>query len=462
MTGRGTAPADLLSAEVGKTLLLFALPTLGANLLQTLNGTLSLMWIGRLLGPEALGAALNVHILLFVLSAFVFGIGMAAMILIGQEMGRGDRDAARRAFGASLGLFVLAAVSAAAAAWALAPELLRILGLTGETAALALPYLRTILISTPGAFVMLLIMMALRATGDAVTPLRFTALLVLADALLNPLFIAGAGPLPALGIAGSGVSTVAATYLSLLCLVAFSYRRRWALCLRGAELRYLAPDPRIAQLLVRKGVPIGLQMIVAAAAALATLALVNRHGSTVTAAYGAVAQLWTYIQMPAMALAAAVSAMAAQAVGAGRRERLGEVARAGVLLGAAVTATLVLLSTWGSALAVGLFLPADSPVFAEARHIHLIGGWGFVLLAGTTALSGVLRSSGSVVAPLLISIVAMFPIRLGGAVMLEPFLGKDAIWWSFPIGFAAALGLTCLYYRFGSWRSRQMLNPATV
>ncbi|PWG68468.1 MATE family efflux transporter, partial [Enterococcus hirae] len=76
-------------------------------------------------------------------------------------------------------------------------------------------------------------------------------------------------------------------------------------------------------LMLRKGLPMGVQMIVVSGSMLAMMRLVNRQGVDTTAAFGATQQLWTYVQMPAMALGAAVSAMAAQNIGAGRWDRVG-------------------------------------------------------------------------------------------------------------------------------------------
>ena len=98
--------------------------------------------------------------------------------------------------------------------------------------------------------------------------------------------------------------------------------------LAGADLRMLRPDPRLLRIIVVKGVPMGLQMIVISVAALTVMGLVNGYGSRVAAAYGIAAQLWTYIQMPALAIGAAVSSMAAQNVGAGRWDRIGRIAGA--------------------------------------------------------------------------------------------------------------------------------------
>ena len=108
-----------------------------------------------------------------------------------------------------------------------------------------------------------------------------------------------------------------------------STSRDLPLRLRGAELRYLLPDPAILKTIVVKGFPMGLQMIVISMSALALIGLVNREGVDTTAAFGVAMQLWTYVQMPAMALGAAVSAMAAQNIGAGNWDRVGQITRSG-------------------------------------------------------------------------------------------------------------------------------------
>jgi hypothetical protein len=92
---------DLTQGPISKTLLLFALPTLGSNILQSLNGSINSIWVGRFLGEQALAATSNANIIMFLMFSAVFGFGMAATILIGQSMGRHDVEAARRAFGSA-------------------------------------------------------------------------------------------------------------------------------------------------------------------------------------------------------------------------------------------------------------------------------------------------------------------------------------------------------------------------
>src|ERR1700761_407404 len=98
---------DLTTGSIGRTLLLFALPTLGSNVLQSLNGSINAIWVGRFLGEDALAATSNANLVLFLMLAAGFGFGLAATILVGQNMGKRDIEAARRAMGTAVGLFVI-------------------------------------------------------------------------------------------------------------------------------------------------------------------------------------------------------------------------------------------------------------------------------------------------------------------------------------------------------------------
>ena len=152
-------------------------------------------------------------------------------------------------------------------------------------------------------------------------------LAVMLDAGLNPVFILGLGPAPKLGIAGSATATVIANYVGLIGLVIYIYCARPSAAAARQGARYLLPDRHPARRIVVKGLPMGLQMIVISFSALALIGLVNREGVDTTAAFGVAMQLWTYVQMPAMALGAAVSAMAAQNIGAGRWDRVNAITR---------------------------------------------------------------------------------------------------------------------------------------
>jgi putative MATE family efflux protein len=450
---------DLTTGPIGKTLIAFAVPTLVSSILQSLNGSINAIWVGRFLGESSLAATSNANLVMFLLMAFVFGSSMAATVLIGQAFGRKDIDGVRRVIGTAIGAFVPVAIAIGALGWLLSPALLHLLGTPPASAPLALAYLRVIFLAMPPILLAILLMMGLRGTGDALTPLWFMILAVVLDSGLNPVFILGLGPAPRLGIAGSATATVIANYGGLIGTLIYIYMRDLPIRLRGPEFRYLRPDGAILKTIVTKGLPMGLQMIVISSSALATLGLVNREGVETTAAFGVAMQLWTYIQMPAMALGAAASAMAAQNIGAGKWERVSAIARSGIVYNLIITGLLVALLAVADRPALALFLGGHSPALPIARHIQLLATWSFLLFGVTMVLFGTVRANGAVIGPLVILTIGLYPVRLGFALGLYPWLGADALWISFPVSSFANMAMAIAFYLHGGWRKGRMHVP---
>jgi Na+-driven multidrug efflux pump len=202
----------------------------------------------------------------------------------------------------------------------------------------------------------------------------------------------------------------------------------------------------------------GLQMLVISSSALVMISLVNGYGSQMTAGYGVASQLWTYVQMPALAIGASVSSMAAQNVGAGRWDRVSRIAVTGVGFNFLLTGALVALLYLFDHAALGLFLPREGEAMQVAQHINNIVAWSFVLFGVTMVLFGVVRSTGAVMAPLVVLFISMWRIRLPFAELLASRYGAEAIWWSFPLGTLVSVILALAYYRYGSWRKAHMLT----
>ncbi len=435
------------------------MPTLGSNILQSLNGSINSIWVGRFLGEQALAATSNANIIMFLMFSAVFGFGMAATILIGQSVGRGDIDGARRAFGSAIGLVTGGAVVIAALGWLFTPQILDLLATPGEAKGLAQDYLRVIFLGLPFAMFGVLIQMGLRGAGDSITPLWFMVLSVVVDSVFNPLLILGIGPFPRMGIAGSATATLIAGIVSSLGLLIYVYRRDLPIRLRGAELRYLLPERALVRTIVAKGLPMGAQMLVMSVSGLSMVGLVNRLGVDTAAAYAVSQQLWTYIQMPAMAIGVAVSSMAAQNIGAGRWDRVGAITRAGIIYNTAITVSVIMLIILFDRPVMALFIGADSAAIPIARDIQLIASWTFVMFGATMVMFSTVRANGATIPPLLILAVTLFPIRIGFAVIGQRWFGGDALWFAFPLSSAISLGLAALYYRYGRWRAGVLEVP---
>ncbi len=456
----GRNHALLVEGPILRTLVLFSLPILASSVLQSLNGSINAIWIGRLIGANALSASANATTLLFFLLAAGLGLGLAASILVAQGVGARNMDLVKRTIGTTLSFFILVSVVIGTAGIVETLPMLTAMGTPPEALPLASAYLQIIFLALPGLYLFTLAMMLLRGAGDARTPFIFMLIAAVLDVGLNPVLIQGLGPIPAMGIAGSAWATLIAQWASLLGLIAWMYRSRHFLTLRRNELHYLKLDSAILRSLVTKGVPMGLQMIVMSSSMILMISMVNRFGALTVAAYGACFQLWSYIQMPSFAVSGAVSSMAAQNVGAGRWDRVGRIALWGVVYNSFVTGGLVLLVTLIDRRAFTMFLGSESGAVAIARHIHAFASWSFILFGVSMVLSGVVRATGAVIAPLIILFVAMWLVRGPFAWLLIPSMGANAIWLSFPVGSLVSMLLTIAYYRFGNWRQAHMIASA--
>ncbi|MDR3510480.1 MAG: MATE family efflux transporter [Caulobacteraceae bacterium] len=455
------ARRNLTEGPITSTLLVFSLPVLGGNVLQTLNGTVNQFFVSHTpgLGVTAITALGNANTLMFLLMGAVFGISMASNILIAQAVGAGDLPQAKTVMGTAVTFFFAVSIALALIGWRLTPGILGAMHTPPAARDDAIIYLRIIFIAMPFMYFFMFLQMAQRGAGDSKTPFYFMVLAVLLEIGLNPCLIRGLGPFPRLGMAGSATATLVSQAISLVLLMVHLYRRRSVLMLRPSELHLLRPDMRILRALVLKGMPMGVQMLVMSGAAVVMLGFVNSFGALTAAAYAAASQVWAYVQMPGMAIGASVSSMAAQNIGAGRWDRVNRIAASGLASSTAITGAIAAVIYALGALSLFFLLPAGSPAIAVAVHINRMVLWSFVLFNATFALTGVVRSTGAVFPPLIILTVSMWLIRVPFASALTPHFGSEAIWWSFPLGTITSSVLTGLYFLFGGWRKARMLQP---
>ena len=450
-------PRDLTQGPIGRTLFVFALPILAGNVLQSLNGSVNAVWVGRFLGEQALTATANANNIMFFLIGAVFGVGMAATILVGQAIGAKDMAQAKRVIGTSATFFFCVSLVIALAGMPLSRHILVWMSTPPDALPLAEAYLRIIFMAVPFLYMFAFLSAILRGSGDTRTPFVFLLVAVVLDIVFNPLLIFGSGPFPEMGIAGSATSTLIANIIALAALILWLRHRRHPLWISRHENAVYKPDMAILRALVVKGVPMGLQMIVISLAMIMMISMVNAYGVDTTSAYGAALQLWTYVQMPAMAIGAACSSMAAQNVGAGRWDRVDATARTGTVFNFLMTGALIMPIIVFDHSTLSLFLPDGSAALEHGRHLNHIAVWSFLFFGVTFVVSGVVRATGAVVPPLLILGIALWGIRIPFAVLLRPALGVDAIWWSFPASALCAMLMSLAYYKWGGWRRAKML-----
>jgi putative MATE family efflux protein len=450
---RGTPVAPVGAPRaLWKTFLFFLAPMLLSNILQSLSGTINNIYIGQMIGVGALAAVSSFFPVMFFFIAFVIGLGAGASVLIGQAWGARDAAKAKAIAGTTLSVGILLGLAVALFGGAFTTPLLAFLGTPPDVLADSTRYARIMLIAMPGLFVFLLSTAMLRGVGDTITPLLTLLFSTAAGLIVTPALIRGWGGLPQLGVASGAWATVVGFVASTLWL-GWRLRRRGSPLAPDAEfIRHLRIDPKLLKAVLKVGVPTGVQMIVVALAEVALLSLVNSYGSSATAAYGAVNQVVAYVQFPAISIAITASILGAQAIGAGRADRLGAIAKTALLMNLVLTGGLVLLGYLFSRHLMGFFI-TSAPVIEIAQTLLHIMLWSLVIFGMASAISGIMRASGSVLVPTAISILCLIGIEVPVAWFMSHRIGLNGIWYAYPVTFGAMLLLQTTYYRL-VWRKK--------
>jgi putative MATE family efflux protein len=219
-------------------------------------------------------------------------------------------------------------------------------------------------------------------------------------------------------------------------------------------LRDLWPDWPTVRSIVRIGIPTGVQLVMVSLSEIAVISFVNRYGSDATAAYGAVNQVASYVQFPAISIGIAASIFGAQSIGAGRLDRLGGIIRSAVGLNYAIGGVLIATAYALSWVILGLFL-TQKHTLDIAHSLLMITLWSYLIFGNNAVLSGIMRSSGTVLWPTLLAILSIWAVEVPVAYYLSNLVGIDGIWIAYPVAFIANLCFQSVYY-FGFWKRRRI------
>jgi putative MATE family efflux protein len=300
----------------------------------------------------------------------------------------------------------------------------------------------------------------LRGLGDATTVVKILIMLAAFNIVFVPLFIRGIGPLPPQGVAGAAWGTALAAvatsvigYIYLLRFNPYINMRNWDYSL----------DWRIIREVFVIGVPASLQMIVVSLAGVIIIALVNRYGTSVTAAFGIGMQIDMLATIPFISIGMAATTIAGQNLGAQKMERVFQTLRVSVYFGLAValvcTAVLFIFPHYIGSIFLKESAESTRVLNIVRDYYHWIA-FIFPCFAVIFAIQGVLRSAGDTMALLALSFVAMFVIRIPLAYGLAGPGGfkQDGIWMAMVMSSALAVGLNWLYYKKGPWKEKRLLG----
>lgn len=434
------------------TFLRFLAPLMLSNALQSLFGTVSNVYLGQMIGVDALAAVSVFFPVMFFLFAFVMGLSTGATVLIGQAFGAGEHGKIKSVVGTTLAIGLLLSVSVALAGGIFSRQLMIALATPTDILDQASAYARIMLLTMPLGFIFLLMTAMIRGVGDVLTPLLALALSTTIGLILTPMLIRGLFGLPPAGITSPAWAAAIANALTLMALAAYLQRKKHALAPNAALLRHLRLDRAMLAKILGIGLPSAIGMVVMAIAELVLLGLVNGFGSNATAAYGAVNQVMGYTQFTAMSISIAVSILGAQAIGGGDRARLDAIVRTGLAFNIVLTGGLVALIYLAPRAVLGIFI-TDGAVLDLAKRLLDIALWSSVPFGLATVFSGAMRAAGVAFTPMLLSIFAIAVIELPAAVILSRTIGLEGVWAAYPIVFCAMFVLQMGYYLL-VWRRR--------
>jgi putative MATE family efflux protein len=377
-------------------------------------------------------------------------------VLIGQAWGARETHKVKAIAGTALALGLVLGAAIALLGGTLTGQMLRLLRTPPSVLADAIGYARLMMFAMPGLLVFILATQLMRGVGDTVTPLMALLISTTVSCALTPAFIQGWAGLPRLGVTSAAAASICAFVLALAFMAWYMRRKNHPLSPDLELLRALRIDPALLRLVVKIGLPTGMQVIVMSLAEIVLLSLVNGFGADATAAYGAVNQVVNYVQFPAISIAITASILGAQAIGAGRSDRLGAITLTGLKMNLAMTGGLVVLGYLLSRHLIGAFI-TSAPVVDMAQTLLHIMLWSTVVYGCAALLSGVMRASGAVLVPTAISIFCIAAIELPSAYALAGRFGLEGVWMAYPITFVAMLILQALYYQL-VWRKRKIVR----
>jgi putative MATE family efflux protein len=464
MTGR---PFDrsIVEGPIARAVWLIAWPTVLQNLIGGLQGVVDHALVGHFVGyagNAGIGVALQIFI---VVLAFVMSVFSGMGVLVARFAGANEPDKVNRTvYQAFLAALVLWGGVLAPLGWVLAPSLLGLVNAAPAVRAEALPFLRIMLVGSIGMLLFFMVSAALRAAGDARTPLRMGVLLTVLNIVCNVAFITGLGPLPRLGTAGAAVgSTVAGIVVSGLAVSLVFSGRLPVIWHRGMDWR---PDWRIIRELFRFGLPTGLQGIAMNVAGVLLLRFIGSlaQSAEAQAAYAVgYTELFSFITWTSVGLMGAAAVVAGQNLGAGRPERAvhGVHVAAGLGLGLAAVVGALFLTIPRPLLA--LFGMSDPVVVGLGTQLLAFLSVSGLFVTVALTYTGGLQGTGDTRSPLYISIVSQIVVPLGMCALFEATRGLQPadIWLAILLGHATRCALSVLRFRQGKWRAiRVEIEPA--
>jgi putative MATE family efflux protein len=447
---------SIVEGPIASAVWKLAWPTVLQNAIGGLQGIIDHALVGHLVGFEA-NAAIGVSWQIFlVVIVFISSIFTGMGVLVARFAGANDPDRVNRtvyqafltAVGMALGIM-------APLGYFFAPTLLELVNATPAVRAEALPYLRIMFLYSIGMLLFFMLGGALRAAGDARTPLRLGVAMTILNICLNIILISGMGPIPALGTRGAALGTVIAS-----CLV--SGTAVWMICAGKLVVHFprsmsWKPDWAIIRSLFRFGLPAGIQGVAMNVAGVLLLRFIGslEHSAEAQAAYAVgYAELFSLITWTSVGLMGAAAAVAGQNLGAGKPDRSMRAVHIAALIGLLVAATVGSFFVLIPEVLLGIFgLEEPIVVSIGTQLLGYLSISGFFITVALTFTGG-LQGTGDTRSPLVITLISQVVLPIGLCTAFQTFgkLEPADVWTAILIGHFTRCVLSVIRFRQGKWR----------
>lgn len=447
---------DFTEGSIPRHLIRFSIPMFLGNLLQALYNTVDSIWVGRFLGPGALGAVSIGFPVILALVSVVMGLATASTVLVSQYYGARQPEMVKRSVGNTLALLTLASALVSTVGLVFLRPLLRLINTPAEIFGMAQAYLQVFIAGLVFMFLYNGLAAVLRGLGDSRTPLVFLFYATVINIVLDPLLIFGVWPFPRLGVSGAALATVVAQAISVFLLMRHLAK---ASALMPDSVRQWRLERGLTAATFRIGLPAGVQQLMVSLGGLVLVSIINTFGPTVVAAYGAATRLDQFAFMPAMSTSLAVSSLVGQNMGAGRHDRVRQVVRSGAALTGSITAVVSLLAVAAPRALLSLFTTDQAVLAAGAAYLRIVG-LSYVPLAVMFAINGALRGAGDTVPTMFTTLAALWLVRVPLARVLSkiPALGILGVWIASAVSpFVGLLGAYA-YYLTGRWKTKGVVR----
>ena len=446
-------PADMTIGTPWKRIAMFSIPMLIGNIAQQMYNTVDSIVVGHYVGDNALAAVGSAGPLFNLLLVLFVGISAGVGIMVSQYFGAKQREELSKTIGTSITLTALVSLVVMIVAPMIIPGMLRMLNTPASIFEDCKDYLNILMYGIAGLAYYNILSGILRGMGDSFSSLVYLLIATVLNIVLDLYFVAGLG----MGVAGVSLATaIAQGVSSALCMVKLM-RMKSVFDLGKKELKM---SGRHIKQIVRLGIPSGLTQAIMSSAMIIVQSLTNSFGETFIAANVIVMRVDGFAMMPNFSFGMAMTTYAGQNVGARQYDRVHQGAKQGTIMGLAVSAFMT-----GSILIFGKYLMmifTDTPELVDLSvYVMRILAAGYLAVAVSQCLSGVMRGAGDTMTPMWISLISTVAIRVPLAYGISwitrtpelPYGRFECIAVSLLISWILGALLTVFFYRKGKWRS---------